>query len=126
MKSSVVSGKQLVCCLALIMITCTLTGCGGRESSPPPSQNEQSEMAQKSIDEFIASAKKSPKTAAQNLTILMESLDAYASEYGGPYIELRDAAKELLSLYQSSAAKDKIDAQLEVLQQKASALSSAD
>ena len=56
----------------------------------------------------------------------MESLDAYASEYEGPYIELRDAAKELLSLYQSSAAKDKIDAQLEVLQQKASALSTAD
>tara|TARA_R110002074_G_scaffold228492_2_gene400175 strand:+ start:26 stop:403 length:378 start_codon:yes stop_codon:yes gene_type:complete len=123
MKNSIEIHKQLLCCIALIMITFTATGCGGRESSPPPTETEKSKVAQKSIDDFIAAAKKSPKQAAQNLSILMESLEAYASEYEGPYIELRDAAKELLSLYQSSAAKDKIDAQLEVLQQKASALS---
>ena len=122
MKNSIENYKQLLCCIALIMITFTATGCGGRESSPPPTETEKSKVAQKSIDDFAA-AKKSPKQAAQNLSILMESLEAYASEYEGPYIELRDAAKELLSLYQSSAAKDKIDAQLEVLQQKASALS---
>ncbi|HAH49540.1 hypothetical protein [Gimesia sp.] len=116
---------RLACFAMLLLFSSVLTGCGG-PSAPPPSETQKSEVAKKSIDDFVAAAKKSPRTAAQDLTILMESLDAYASEYGGPYIELRDAAKELLALYQSSAAKDKIDAQLEVLQQKANALSSAD
>ena len=80
-------------------------------------------MVQKSIDEFIASAKKQPKAAAQNLSVLMESLEAYASEFEGPYVALRDEAKKLLEMYQSSAAKDKINAQLELLKQKADALS---
>ncbi len=52
----------------------------------------------------------------------MESAEAYASEYEGPYIQLRDTAKELQSLYQSSAAKDKIEAQLDALKQQAESL----
>jgi len=122
MKSRIASVKRLVCCAALMLLTTTLTGCGG-PSAPPPSETQKSEVAQKSIEAFIASATKNPKGAAQELSILMESLEAYASEYQGPYIELRDAAKELQSLYQSSASKDKIQAQLDVLKQKAAALS---
>lgn len=113
--------RRLVCCLSLLLLTSVLTACGGA-TAPPPSETARNESVKKSIDEFIAKAKKSPKTAAQNLTVLMESLDAYASEFEGPYIEVRDSAKELLSLYQSSAAKDKIEAQLEVLQQQVNAL----
>lgn len=122
MKNRITFGKRLVCCSILFLFTTALTGCGG-PSAPPPSETTKSEVAQKSIDEFIASAKKSPKSATQNLSILIESLDAYASEYQGPYIELRDAAKELSSLYQSAASKDKIQAQIDVLKQKADALS---
>ncbi len=117
--------RRLACIAMLLLFSSVLPGCGG-PSAPPPSETQKSEVAKKTIDDFVAAAKKSPKMAAQNLTILMESLDAYANDYAGPYIELRDAAKELLSLYQSSAAKDKINAQLEVLQQKANALSTAD
>ncbi|QDT90325.1 hypothetical protein [Gimesia algae] len=124
-KNSLGLCRRLICLAMLLLFSPILTGCGA-PSAPPPSETQKSEVAKKSIDEFVAAAKKSPKTAEKDLTILMESLDAYASEYEGPYIDLRDAAKELLSLYQSSAAKDKIDAQLEVLQQKANALSSAD
>lgn len=116
---------RLVCFAMMLLFSSVLTGCGA-PSAPPPTETQKSEVAKKSVDEFIVAAKKSPKTAAEQLAILMESLESYASEYQGPYIELRDAAKELLSLYQSSAAKDKIDAQLEVLQQKANALSAAD
>lgn len=123
MKSRIEFGKQLVCCSVLLLFTIVFTGCGG-PAAPPPSESQKSEVAQKSIEAFIASAKKKPKNAAQELSILMESLDAYASEYEGPYIELRDSAKTLLSLYQSSASKDKIQAQLDVLKQKADALSS--
>ncbi len=122
MKSRIAFGKRLVCCSILILFTTALTGCGG-PSAPPPSESKKSEVAQKSIDEFITSAKKSPKSAAQNLSIMIESLDAYANEYQGPYIDLRDSAKELQSLYQSAASKDKIQAQLDVLKQKADALS---
>lgn len=123
MKSRIAFGKQLVCCSVLLLLTIVFTGCGG-PAAPPPSESQKSEVAQKSVEAFIASAKKKPKNAAQELSILMESLDAYASEYEGAYIELRDSAKALLSLYQSSASKDKIQAQLDVLKQKADALSS--
>ena len=124
MKSRIAIGEQLVSCSVLFLLTVVFTGCGG-PSAPPPSESQKSEIAQKSVEAFIVSAKKKPKSAAQELSVLMESLDAYASEYEGPYIELRDSAKELLSLYQSSAAKDKIRAQLDVLKQKAGALSAA-
>tara|TARA_R110002111_G_scaffold227346_2_gene288879 strand:- start:1213 stop:1590 length:378 start_codon:yes stop_codon:yes gene_type:complete len=122
MKSRIASAQQLVCCAALMLLTIALAGCGS-PSALPPSEAQKSEVAQKSIDDFIASATKNPKGAAQELSILMESLEAYATEYQGAYTELRDAAKELQSLYQSGAPKDKIQAQLEVLKQKAAALS---
>ncbi|MCA9004787.1 MAG: hypothetical protein KDA70_05890 [Planctomycetaceae bacterium] len=111
--------------IAMLLLASTILAACGSPSAPPPTDSQKSDVAKKSVDDFVAAAKKKPKEAAQNLTILMESLDAYANEFEGPYIELRDAAKELLSLYQSSAAKDKIDAQLEVLQQKANSLASA-
>ena len=117
-------GKSLISCVALILVMLSLTACGGELSVPPPSATQKSEMAQKSIEAFITSAKKSPKAAARELSILMESLDAYATEFEGPYVALRDSAKELLGLYESKAAKDKINAQLDVLKQKADALSS--
>ncbi|WP_339733306.1 hypothetical protein [uncultured Gimesia sp.] len=121
MNSKFVFGKQLLRCFALILLTTIFTACGG-PSAPPQAEHTRNEVAQKSVEEFVASAKKSPKGAAQNLSILMESLEAYASEFQGPYIKLNDTAKELQSLYQSSAAKDKIEAQLEALKQQAEAL----
>lgn len=123
MEISMASGRRLVCCLALFIFTVSLAGCGGPPTTPPATDSEQSEVAQKSIDDFIAAAKKQPKEAAQNLSILMESLEAYASEFQGPYVELRDEAKKLLDMYQNSAARDKVDAQLDVLKQKSDALS---
>ncbi|QDT26253.1 hypothetical protein Enr10x_15540 [Gimesia panareensis] len=123
MEISMASGRRLVCCLALFIFTVSLPACGGPPSMPPPTDSEQSEVAQKSIDDFIAAARKEPKQAAQKLSILMESLEAYASEFQGPYVELRDEAKKLLDMYQNSAAKEKIDAQLDVFKQKSDALS---
>ena len=101
MKCSIEFSKRLICCSVLFLFTTALVGCGSAPSAPPPSETSKSEMAQKSIEDFIASAKKTPKDAAQELTILMESLDTYATEYEGSYVALRDSAKELLSLYQS-------------------------
>ncbi len=116
--------KTFINCTLLVLVMFALTACGGAPSAPPPSETEKSAAAQKSIDDFIAAAKKKPKSAAQELTVLMESLDAYATEYEGPYVALRDSAKELLGLYESKASKDKINAQLDVLKQKAGALAS--
>lgn len=125
MKQQVIYGRSLVYTGLLLLTITWFTGCGG-PSAPPPSDAQKSEVAQKTVEEFIASAKKNPKAAPQNLSILMESLEAYANEYEGPYVELRDAAQELATLYQNSADKGKISTQLEVLQQKSAALSSAD
>lgn len=121
MNSKIGFGKQLLCCFTVILMTAVFAACGGREA-PPQSEHTRNEVAQKSVEEFVASAKKSPKEAAQNLSVLMESLEAYASEYEGPYIKLRDTAKELQALYQSAAAQDKIDAQLDALKQQAESL----
>ncbi|QDV49690.1 hypothetical protein [Gimesia fumaroli] len=114
-------GKKLLCCFTLVLLMTVLTACGG-PAAAPQAEHTRNEVAQKSVEEFVASAKKNPKNAAQNLSVLMESLEAYASEYEGPYIQLRDTAKELQSLYQSSAAKDKIEAQLDALKQQAESL----
>lgn len=106
----------------ILLMALLISGCGG-SSAAPSTATEKSQMATKSIEEFVIAAKKRPKAAAQHLTVLMESLDAYASDNSEPFVELRVTAQELLSLYQSAAAKEKIKMQLELLQQKAAALS---
>ncbi len=106
----------------ILLMTLLISGCGG-SSAAPSTATEKSQMATKSIEQFVVAAKKRPKAAAQNLTVLMESLDAYANDHSEPFVELRNTAQELLSLYQGAAAKEKIKMQLELLQQKAAALS---
>ena len=76
------------------------------------------------VYEFITLAEKSPAKAPADLAMLKESLDAYAQDFGGGFIQLRDAASELERLYASSAGKSEIDAQLKTLKSLAGSVSS--
>ena len=101
-----------------------LAGCGG-DSPPPLTEQETSSVAQQSVTEFAATARKQPAQAPQRLTVLMESLDSYAQNEGGPYETLRDRGKELLELYNRKAPQAEIDAKLNEFEQAAQTLGSS-
>lgn len=110
--------------LSALLLLCALfpVGCGGGQSVPPPSDTEIGQMAKTRVAEFVQKTKTQPKAAASNLALLLESLDAFASQYGGPYVELRDTAKQLQGMYQRKASKQEIEGQLGKLTQQADAL----
>lgn len=107
----------------LLLCVLFLAGCGtGGPTAPPPSTTEIGQMAKTRVADFVQKAKTQPKTTASDLALLLESLDAFASQYGGPYVELRDTAKTLQGMYHRKANKQEIDTQLGKLTQQASAL----
>lgn len=107
----------------LLLCALILTGCGdGVPTVPPPSDAEMGQMAKTRINEFIQKAKSRPATAASDLALLLESLEAFANDRSGPYVELRDTAKELQGMYQRKAPKQEIEGQLQKLAQQAAAL----
>ncbi|MEN6498589.1 MAG: hypothetical protein ABFD16_30155 [Thermoguttaceae bacterium] len=109
----------------LLLCALFLAGCGtGGPTAPPPSDTEIGQMAKTRVAEFVQKTKTQPKAAASNLALLLESLDAFAAQYGGPYVELRDTAKQLQGMYQRKASKQEIEGQLGKLTQQADALPS--
>lgn len=100
-----------------------LAGCGGGgPSAPPPSDTELGQMAKTRVNAFVEKAKARPATAASELALLLESLEAFAADRSGPYVELRDTAKQLQAMYQRKAPKQEIEGQLQKLTQQAAAL----
>lgn len=96
-------------------------GCNS-DSAPPPAEAEIGQQAKAQINQFVEQARTQPKTAPERLSILMESLQSYASQYEGPYVELHATAQELHAMYQRSAGADEIKQQLDKLSQQAAAL----
>lgn len=94
-----------------------LAGCG-RESSPPPSVSQVATTAKERLDGFVEAALKNPKQAGDQLTILLESLDAYAKEYGGGFVELRDMAKAMVPEVKNAKNKLELEGMLGKLQNK--------
>ncbi len=105
MKISRLTSNCILGLFCLIVI-----GCG--DSAPPPAPDEQANQVRQQISAFMESAQRSPRTAAQELSILRESLDAYAenatSENAETYKGIAETAKELEAAYQSGASSDKI------------------
>jgi outer membrane PBP1 activator LpoA protein len=111
--------KSAACCLVLALF---LAGCGSDKTAPPPSKSDVAAQTKAQVDEFVQKAKQNPQTAASDLELLIESLDARAADSGGAYGGLRDAAKELLAMYQRSAGQAEISGQLDKLSQAAAGL----
>ena len=105
-------------CVALL----SLPGCGGPATAPPPDAAAVSSGARTLVEQFVQKARANPNAAVGDLAVLMESLDSYATAHAGPFVELRDTAKELQDLLAKPASKPEIDAQLDKLLAKAQAL----
>ena len=103
-------------CIAIIAVGCG----GGRPATAPPEDSVVLENAAVRVLEFIAKAEKKPKASQGELDVLMESLDAYAEQYQGKLLELRDAAKEMKQTY--SGDDSAIKAGLKTLREKTEAL----
>lgn len=108
----------------LLLCALFLTGCdSGIPTVPPPSDTEIGQMAKTRVNGFVQKAKAQPAKAASELTLLLESLEAFAHDQGGPYVELRDTAKQLQAMYQRKAPKQEIEGQLDKLAHQAATLS---
>ena len=108
----------------ILSATLAFAGCGGPESSPPPELTAMIQSTQYAVDDFVTMAKQKPKAAPEQLDILLESLEARASEHKGGFATVRDEALALKALYEKSAPKAEIDAQLDKLKETAMALGS--
>lgn len=109
-------------CLFLLLIVApfTLNGCGGT-STPPPEEQAVASQAKSQIDEFVELAMSDQKKAATESSILLESLEGLANEYGEPYVAIFEQGKVVEQKYQSNASKSEIEAELKKLQDLASA-----
>lgn len=112
----------LISCLAGTVLM--VGGCGS-PSDAPPSEAQQATRAKQIVVDFTAQARKKPAQAPQQLNVLLEALDAYAANHGGPYVQLRDTAKELQTLYTNKADKADIEKKLAELEQQANTLPGA-
>lgn len=108
---------------SLLFCALLLSGCGSNgPNMPPPHMTEIGQMAKNQVSELVETAKARPAAAASQLNLLLESLDSYAVDHGGAFVELRDTAKELQEIYQRKAPKQEIDRQLDKLARQAAAL----
>ena len=101
-----------------------MSGCNG-DSAPPPAQTEVAAQARSAVQTFLETARKAPKRAGQEATILLESLEAMANEYGEPYTVLLEKAQNVEAKYKANAPKGEIEAALETLEQQVASLPGA-
>jgi hypothetical protein len=104
-----------IVCLCLFSVGCS-------DTAAPPQTNEIATMAQSQVQSFVESANQQPRRAAAELDMMMESLDAYANDFGGEFVQLRDTAAQLKELYASEASQSELESQLEKLLTEANAL----
>ena len=89
-----------------------LAGCSDAGSTPPPQTQQIGGQAKKQVLDFVAAAKKTPKKAPENLAMLNELLEAYASEYGKEFEPVKEEGRKLQELYKKKASQAEIQAQL--------------
>ena len=80
--------------------------------------------AKQRIDGFVETSLKNPKQAKVDLEILMESLDSYARDYDGKFVELRDLAKASVPEVEKAKTKLELEAVLAKIQNKANEIAS--
>jgi hypothetical protein len=104
-----------------LMVCLALAGCGSKAAAP--AKDKMAGETKTLVTDFVKKAKtQPPKTAATNLTALLESLEARAKQYGGNYDALLEAAKQLQTSYQKTTPPKTIHEQLDKLSQAASSL----
>lgn len=109
-----------------LMILCLVAAGCTTDSAPPPAETLQGTEAKRIILAYVQKAKRAPATAANDLSVLRESLDAYAANASGAsaetYVKIRDTAQELQDLYAKKAPPAEITAKLDQLAQLAESL----
>ena len=112
--------------IAVIALICSLLVVGCDQPGPPqiapPTEQQIGQQTSTMVSGFVEQAKKSPKSAEAELGLLLEALEARAAEQGGKFVDVRDAAKELLALYGQSGKEAQINEGLDKLQQLAQSL----
>jgi hypothetical protein len=103
---------------ALIVVLCP--GCQSHD--PPPDPDEFADAAQKRVQAFVEAARQNSQDAPQQLSLLMESLDSYAEQHQGAYVQLRDTAQDLQTLYANDGSRTDIEAKLNELDTQAKEL----
>ncbi|SFJ24775.1 hypothetical protein [Planctomicrobium piriforme] len=100
-----------------------LASCGcGRTAISSGGTHAAAESTKKTVNTFVEDAKKTPATAPQQLTTLLESIEANANALGGNFVAVADSAKELKAKYDSKAPKPEIEAATAKLKSSADAL----
>ncbi len=93
-----------------LFVSATLAGCGGPGTAPAPAQSEVAQAVQSRVTSLLEFLKKSPKNAAQEIAIARESLESYATNHKGKFVDVAEAAKELQGLYENKAPAAQIEA----------------
>lgn len=101
---------------------CLVSGCSGGAAGPETKQSDIGATAKNSINEFVDGAKRQPAAAAEQLKVLIESLDSYADKHGDQFTVVRDKAKELLTAYGPPLDQAKVNTGLEKLKQESAKL----
>lgn len=110
---------------SVLMLGLVISGCsGGTGDAPPPQESEIAAQARSSVQNFLDIARTTPKRAAEEATILLESLEAMANEHGEPYVAILEQARAVEAKYKASAPKAEIDAELKKLETLISSLPS--
>ncbi len=98
--------------LVLLSLICVVaTGCGSENASAPKS-SETAAAAKQQIDKAVSQITQSPATASNDLGLLLESLEAYARDYGGPFKDLLETAKSVQSELNGKPDQSKLESEL--------------
>jgi len=97
-------------CVVLLFCS-TFMGCGGG-SAPKPKTTEIATLAKSSVNSTAERIATSPKSASQEMALLLESLEAYARDYGGSFKELLATAKSVQSELSASPDQAKVESEL--------------
>ncbi|MEZ6125631.1 MAG: hypothetical protein R3C49_21005 [Planctomycetaceae bacterium] len=109
-------GKSFTLLFIAAPLFLAAAGCGnGQPVAERPQPVEISQTAKQQLADFIALVEKSPAKAKAEGPILMESMDAYAVDYGEEFAAVRTAVSGLNDVLQNGADAATIQAKLEDL-----------
>lgn len=102
----------------LVLLAFVLAGCGGTKA-PAPTKDTMSAETKAMVGQFVDKARNKQAGAAE-LSVLLETLEGRAREFGEGHQQVLDAAKALQAAYGKSTSE--VNQRLDQLSQAASKL----